>query len=123
MCGFVRCREPRAAPLLGHLERSVQFCPTRPVRSQGSLLQHAASPVNTIELTCKVSFSSQQTFQANLNNVPRHCTHVCPAMASNFCLVVHASQRHSCKLSANGTGNALPQRCFTHTRRSNQAQD
>src|SRR3546814_2989785 len=107
MCGFVRCREPRAAPLLGRLERSVQFCPPRPVRSQGSLLQHAASPVHTIELTCKVSFSSQQTFQVNLNNVLRHCIHVCPAMAPNFCFVVHASQRPSCNLSTYVTGNAL----------------
>src|SRR3546814_14873650 len=108
MCGFVRCREPRAAPLLGHLERSVQFCPPSPVRSQGSLLQHAASPVHTIELTCKVSFSSQQTFKANLNNVHRNCTHVCPEMASNFCLVVHASKRHQLKIFTNDKGNTLP---------------
>ncbi|MNB88452.1 hypothetical protein D3C75_354660 [compost metagenome] len=62
-------------------------------------------------------------FRHFLDQLARHRADIGPAVTADFGFVTNAAQRHTDVFTSGRFGNGLPQRGFTHPRRSYQAQD
>ena len=58
-----------------------------------------------------------------LDDAAGHCAHIGPAMAPDFRLIPHSTQRNAGKFSAESIRQAFTKGRLTHARRSHQAQD
>ena len=58
-----------------------------------------------------------------LDDASGHGSHVGASVSANLALVVQASERHAHILALHGRGDALAQRCLTHSRRTVEAED